>query len=206
MPSTDRCRGYHPLNPPIAGPLPIAGRFRDTAGCATLSASRPDPRVSPSSHGNAIWGSADCITSEPSRCFLFQGGCVPHACAWRERMVHIRLPGFLMRLGGLMRPLRYRWRAQFLDGSLSGGWLSSRENLLSVNSRWQFSPQGWHRDGDFKPLYCRTEHCMAWQGIIGSHPRSPPVPLPPHQFLQVLTALSFPPEPTIFPSAAQSTA
>ena len=44
------------------------------------------------------------------------------------------------------------------------------------------------------------KHCMA-----GYH-RLPSLPRQLAQFLHVLTALSFPPEPTIFPSAAQSTA
>ena len=44
------------------------------------------------------------------------------------------------------------------------------------------------------------KHCMA-----GYH-RLPSLPHQLAQFLHVLTALSFPPEPTIFPSAAQSTA
>jgi hypothetical protein len=57
-------------------------------------------------------------------------------------------------------------------------------------------------------LFFSSVHTQALhpcQGIIGSG-SSVPLTTPLTQFLHVRTALSFPPEPTIFPSAAQSTA
>jgi hypothetical protein len=103
-------------------------------------------------------------------------------------------------------------------------WVTGRQFTI-VGARGSLPAQGEEASLESGLLWCTQAkqstalHRMAWQGIIGSRPfflsppasaTNPPTPrqltrrLP--QFLHVLTALSFPPEPTIFPSAAQSTA